>query len=469
MKKLRLIVFTFIALFIFVSCQLQPEEQKAKYVFYFIGDGMGLSQVIAAEAFQAALNGDEYTPLNFRQFPHAGLSTTHAANRLITGSAAAGTALATGHKTAIGRIGMDTSGTVPFESIAEKAKKKGMKVGIISSVSINHATPAAFYAKQKNRNMYFEIGLDLTKSDFDFFGGGGLSSAEGSLEGEEVNLYELAEESGFQYINTAEGFSNLKPAEAKVLFVNPELTGGTSMHYAIDQPEGYITLADITGKAIEYLDNDNGFFMMVEGGKIDWLCHANDMAAMIHEVLDFSYAVEEAIAFYHQHPDETLIVVTADHETGGLGLGHQSMKYESDFAVLTNQHVSGEKFNKVLMEWRKENELNKRGYNNMLGLVEKHFGIGTDDTPISLTPAESEEYHEAFLVYDESLQSEYGDYSPLTLKSTSILSSHAGAGWTTMSHTAVAVPVYSLGVNSGAFTGNLDNTDIPVIIWETIE
>ena len=149
MKKVRLIVFAFISIFVFVSCQIQTEEPNAYFVFYFIGDGMGLSQVIAAEAFQTAISGEDYTPLNFRQFPYTGLSTTYAADRLITGSAAAGTALATGYKTAIGRISMDTSGTIPFESIAEKAKKKGMKVGIISSVSIDHATPAVFYAKQK--------------------------------------------------------------------------------------------------------------------------------------------------------------------------------------------------------------------------------------------------------------------------------------------------------------------------------
>ena len=469
MKKVRLIAFAFIAIFVFVSCQLQPEEPKAKYVFYFIGDGMGLSQVIAAEAFQAASSGEDYTPLSFRQFPHTGLSTTHAANRFITGSAAAGTALATGNKTSIGRISMDTSGTVLFESIAEKAKKKGMKVGIISSVSIDHATPAVFYAKQKKRSMYFEIGLDLIKSDFDFFGGGGFSHAEGEVDGQAANLYELATANGFQYINTQEGFQKLSPSDSKVLFVNPELVSGASMLYAIDQDENYITLADITAKAIEYLDNDSGFFMMVEGGKIDWVSHSNDIAAVVHETLDFSAAVEEAVKFYTLHPNETLIVVTSDHETGGLGLGNQSMKYESNYALLANQKVSGEEFNKVLTEWRKDNHLNKKGFKIMLKLIEEYFGIGVNDAAIPLSADEIEEYKKAFMAYDKNLQKEYGDYSPLTLKSTSILARHAGAGWTTMSHTAVAVPVYSLGVNSVAFATNLDNTDIPKIIWETIE
>lgn len=344
-----------------------------------------------------------------------------------------------------------------------------MKVGIISSVSIDHATPAVFYAKQLNRKMYFEIGLDLTKSEFDFFGGGGFSNADGEVNGQAVNLYELARENGFRYINTHEEFKGLSPSDNKVLFVNPELTDGASMRYAIDQDEDYISLAEITGKAIEYLDNDTGFFIMVEGGKIDWVCHANDIAAVVHEVLDFSAAVDEAVKFYELHPDETLIVVTADHETGGLGLGNQSMKYESDFAVLANQKVSGEEFNRILAEWRKNNSLNKKGFKIMLKLLEEHFGLGGDDSPIPLSPAETDDFKKAFMAYDKTLVSEYGDYSPLTLKSTAILAQRAGMGWTSMSHTAVAVPVYAIGVNGSAFSSNLDNTDIPKIIWETIE
>ncbi|MCK4569129.1 MAG: alkaline phosphatase, partial [Bacteroidales bacterium] len=123
MKYFRLSAFVILSVsfFFFISCKPQAEDQKAKYVFLFIGDGMGVSQVIAAEAFQTAMSGGEYIPLGFRQFPAAGLSTTFAENQFITGSAAAGTALATGNKTAIGRISMDTSGTVPFETIAEKA------------------------------------------------------------------------------------------------------------------------------------------------------------------------------------------------------------------------------------------------------------------------------------------------------------------------------------------------------------
>ena len=426
---------------------------------------MGLSQVIATEAYQNATTGGEYERLSFRKFPSAGLSTTYAANRFITGSAAAGTSLSTGHKTKIGRIAMDTSGTVLLKTIAEKAKMQGMKVGIISSVSLDHATPAAFYAHQPSRSMYHEIGLDLAGSDFDFFGGGGFKDPVK----EEVNTIDLAIENGFQFINDEESFRALKPADQKVLFIHPGLTGGSSMLYAIDQPEGYITLADITEKAIEYLYSENGFFMMVEGGKIDWLCHANDAGAMVREVLDFSSAVEVAVKFYEQHPDETLIVVTSDHETGGLGLGISQMGYESDFGLLENQKISGEDFNVVLSEWRKDNHLNEKGFKKILTVTEEYFGFGEDGAPLVINDDERYTLYQAFISYDVSQEGEYGYYSPLTYQSTMLLAGRVGLGWTSQSHTGVAVPVYAIGVGHLDFSENLENTDIPKLIWESVK
>jgi alkaline phosphatase len=467
MNRFRVFTLLFLAFsfLYFTSCEAPKEEPKAKYVFLFIGDGMGLSQVIAAEAYQHAVTGGEYTPLGFRQFPGAGLSTTYAANRFITSSAAAGTALATGNKTNIGMISVDTSGTLPVQTIAEKAKIKGLKVGIISSVSIDHATPAAFYAHQPSRRMYHEISLDLAASNIDFFGGGGFSEAVR----EDVNVIDLAVENGFEYINDEEVFDALLPSDKKVLFVHPDLTSGASMRYAIDQPEGYITLAEITEKAIEYLDNENGFFMMVEGGKIDWLCHANDAGAMVREVLDFSAAVDVAVKFYLQHPEETLIVVTADHETGGLGLGNQQMHYESDYALLANQKVSGEDFNVVLSDWRKDNHLNIEGFKKIMNVTNEYFGFGEQEAPIVLNEQETENLYKAFRSYDISQEGEYGDYSPVTYQSTMVLTSRVGLGWTSQSHTGVAVPVYAIGVGHQAFSTSLDNTDIPKLMWEMVE
>lgn len=466
MTRLRLIGFAFLLLTLLSSCCRQAEP-SAKYVFLFIGDGMGISQVIAAEAFRSAAKEEDQALMSFRQFPVTGLSTTYAANRYITGSAAAGTALASGEKTNINRIGMGPSGEEPLQSIAYSAKEKGMKVGIISSVSIDHATPAAFYARQPDRNMYFEIGADLANSGFDFFGGGGFVQPKGVLDGDSVDLFEYARKMGYQLINDAEGFKALDKSDIPVLFINPMLAEGASMYYAIDQPEGYISLANITEKAIRCLDNENGFFMMVEGGKIDWVCHANDAASVVREVIDFSDAVAEAVKFYKQHPDETLIVVTADHETGGLAIGNREVKYKSDFSLLANQGMSGEAFNEVLHDWYLS-EGNEAGFAGFLRLLEEHFGLGPDGAPIVLTEEDVQELRELFNASGNKTFEDYGSYHRLTFEATSLLSGKAGLGWTTSAHTGVAVPVYALGVNEEAFSGSQDNTDIPKKIHEAL-
>ena len=462
--KLFFLALTALTFIITVSCEPQ-KEKKAKYVFLFIGDGMGLAQVTASEAHLAEVNDEEFSHFDFAEFPHTGISTTHAATRFITGSAAAGTALATGEKTAIGRISMDINADSALNTIAEKAKKLGMKVGILSSVSLDHATPAVFYAHQPSRDMYHEISLDLAASNFDFFGGGGFKDP---VRGD-VDVVELAKENGFNYIDNEAGFDALQASDEKVIFVNPELTSGASMYYAIDQDEDYVTLAEITEKAINYLDNENGFFMMVEGGKIDWLCHANDAGATVQEVIDFSDAVDVAIEFYNQHPDETLIIVTADHETGGLGMGSYSMKYETDYSLLQHQKTSGENFNVFLSEWTKNNHLNAKGFKIMLNELEDNFGIGGEGAPIELSEKEMEQVHKAFKGLKLVEEGEYGFDSPLTKLTTSILANHAGLGWTSGSHTAQPVPVYAIGFNGECFSGTIDNTDIPKIILKSIK
>ena len=167
-------VFLFLALsLIFQNCNSQKKPKQIKYAFLFIGDGMGVAQINLTEAYLAAIEDKKgFKQLSFTQLPHAGLVSTYANNRFITCSAAAGTAFATGNKTNINHISTNTTGTVPFKSIATLCKEKGMKVGILSSVSIDHATPAVFYANQPTRSNYFEIEVDLANSNFDFFGGG---------------------------------------------------------------------------------------------------------------------------------------------------------------------------------------------------------------------------------------------------------------------------------------------------------
>jgi alkaline phosphatase len=443
------------------------DPQKAKYVFLFIGDGMGLAQVNLTEAYLAALKNEiGFEHLNFTKFPQAGLVSTYANNRMITCSAAAGTALATGHKTNIGRISMDPSGSVPYESIAAKAKKSGYKIGIVTSTSIDHATPAVFYAHQPDRNMYFEIGVQLTQSVFDFFAGGGFLHPDDTLEGKAVNLVQLAKDNGFNVVNTLEGFDNLAPGNSKTLVLSPRQGSEASLPFYIDSEPGDITLDEYTSKAISMLYNDNGFFMMVEGGKIDWACHGNDAATAIKEVIAFDKAVGNAIAFYQKHPDETLIIVTADHETGGLALGNGETGYDSHLDLLKYQKSSLEKLNKIIDQFR----ANKSGdsdadFAKILKVLESDMGLNSRQRNTLLTDDETSRLKKAFIteVYsiDPDKEKDGETFMGIAIN---ILAEKAGIGWSSIAHTCVNVPVYAIGTGSENFSGCVDNTDIPKLI-----
>lgn len=462
--------------------------EKAKYIFYFIGDGMGLSQSTATEAFMAALeNKNGINKLSFSKFPVMGFYTTYAENRFITGSAAAGTAMATGHKTTINTIGLKGDKITSVESIAEKAKKRNYKVGIVSSVSIDHATPAAFYAHQPERNMYYHISCDLSNSEFNYFGGGGFNRPDGELAKkaknnlanfgmgdknakiqESKNSFNLAKERGYTIYDTRTKFAQLKKGDDKVIAIAPRLVGGKALPYTIDSNKDDISLKEFTAKGIELLENEEGFFMMVEGGKIDWACHANDAATVIREVIAFNEAVEEAVKFYNKHPKETLIIVAGDHETGGLGLGFSGKHYESAYALLQHQNVSYEGFSNIIKDYKKNNKRHK--FNDILTLVTKHFGLGDASKGLELSDYEMTQLKDAYAQSmrkkknkekTDSYYLKYGNYEPLTITACHILSQKSGVAWTSFSHTAMPIPVRAMGVGSDLFNGFFDNTDLP--------
>jgi alkaline phosphatase len=447
------------------------EPQKAKYVFLFIGDGMGLAQVNLAEAYLSSLeNKIGFEHLNFTKFPQVGLVSTYANNELITCSAAAGTALATGHKTNIGRISMDTSGTVQYESIATKAKRYGYKVGIVTSTSIDNATPAVFYSHMPDRDMYFEIGVELTLSNFDYYAGGNFTIPDGFWSGSEVNLVQNAWELGFKVIDTREGFDNLAFAGRRTIVLSPRLGSDASLPYSIDMDPADITLAEYTSKGIGILDNDKGFFMMVEGGKIDWACHENDAATAIHEILAFDKAIGTAVDFYQAHPKETLIIVTADHETGGLALGNSTTGYNSYLGLLRYQKSSEPELNKITSLFR----ANKSGdpdadFTKMLKVLESDIGLNSQQNNTLLTENEISTLKMAFMENVYGIETERKDHTE-TLMSAAIriLAEKAGIGWSSTAHTFVNVPLYALGTGAEKFSGYLDNTDIPKLIGETM-
>jgi alkaline phosphatase len=461
-KSLSFVLAVVFSVVCIVSSGAQAAESP-RYVFFFIGDGMGTVQRMAAEEYLKS-QGKEGLLMN--TFPAHGVTTTYQNDRFITDSAAAGTALATGVKTNGGYISVDPEFN-PVETVAEKAKKKGMKVGIVTSVTINHATPAVFYAHQKSRNMYYEIGLDLANSGFEYFGGGGLVDPDGKRSKEpKGNVFELAKQNGYTIVTDKEAFMALTPEDGKIWAYGVE---GDALPYAIDTKATNITLTEFTQKGIELLDGPEGFFMMVEGGKIDWTCHANDARTAIMDTLEFDNAIKVAYDFYQTHPEETLIVVTGDHETGGLTLGFAGTQYDSYFDVLNPQSVSFEVFSgKIFKEYRETIE-GKADFEAVFPLLKEYFGLEVaGEGNLVLKDYEIRALQEAFV---ESLSGVkinagtadyllYGGYDPFTVQITHILNQKAGLGWTSYSHTGVPVSTSAVGVGAETFNGFYDNTDV---------
>ena len=294
---------------------------------------MASVQINATEAYLAnksqrdEVGGENKAQLlNMSKLSVQGMCTTFPWNSYITDSAPAATALATGKKTAEGVISMDPTKTVPYTTIAEQAKAAGMKVGIVSSVSIDHATPACFYAHEPLRGNYHNIGHQTYASGFDFFGGGGFKAVDGALG----NVLTAAQGAGYVIADTKAEIDALQPGK-KAIAINPvldDLKNDKALFYDIDrantvandpaQADNHLTLAQFTSRAISLLEKGKGFFLMVEGGKVDWACHANDARTTFDDMVAFDDAIGVALEFMYRHPWDTLIVVTGDHETGGL-------------------------------------------------------------------------------------------------------------------------------------------------------
>ena len=436
--------------------------QQAKYVFYFIGDGMGVNQVNGTEMYLAELEGRiGIKPLLFTTFPVAGMATTFSATNSVTDSSAAGTALSTGEKTYNGAIGMDDNKNV-LQTVAERAKKAGKKVGVTTSVSVDHATPAAFYAHQPNRSMYYEIALDLPKAGFDFYAGGGFLKPTTTADKKEApSIFPIFEENGYTIARGLDEYKSKAAQADKMILIQKEGAEPSCLPYAIDRKEGDLTLAEITESAISFLTKgkDKGFFLMVEGGKIDWACHSNDPATTFNEVVDMDNAVRVAYEFYKKHPKETLIVITADHETGGLGLG--TAKYELQLKSLVNQKESQEVLSRSITDLRKMNR--PVGWEEVKSLLAEKMGFWKE-LPLTWEQEKMlrDEYEESFVkkhvVFEQSL---YSKTEPLAAAARKVMSQIAMVGWTSGNHTAGYVPVYAIGAGSNLFMGKMDNTEIP--------
>ena len=385
------------------GCGTDNAAPKAKYIFLFIGDGMGASHVAVTESYLSykagKLGGEQ---LLMSQFPYYGMASTHSANRNVTCSSAAGTAIARGVKANNGTLGVDKD-SVNVESVATILKREGYKVGILTTVPINHATPAAFYAHSVKRTDYYAISNDIPASGFDFFAGTGFLQFKGKNNDKE-STEDILERNGYTVSYGIEEFRRESAGKDKVVFCQAKNRGKSAGYYVSDglentglksedrTDEADATMAQMLELALEHLGDEEPFFIMGEGGIIDWASHENRTMSTVENVLDFDAAINAAYEFYKKHPEETLIIVTADHETGGLTLGA----------------------GRATIKWKE--------------------------------------------LEDQWIES--GKQNILDAEANAALNKKCSIGWTTVKHAGGAVPVFAVGAGAEKFTGRIDNTEI---------
>lgn len=397
MKKIILIIAAIAMAMSLNSCQeKKTESPRAKYIFLMIGDGMGASHVAVAESYLSAkagkIGGEQLT---MTQFPYYGTCTTHCLDKTITCSAASGTAIASGQKTLYSRLGCDANFN-RLESMAFPLKEEGYKIGIMSSVPITHATPAAFYASTPDRGDGYGIMKQIPDSGFDFFGGSGFEDMFGK-DGQQLGADKYLEQHGYEVCFGPEEFLAAADTCERIVFCQQKSKAEDAKAYVSEEADAEdITLAEMLQLAIDYLGDEEPFFIMCEGGDIDWESHSSYTMPMIEKVISFDNAIAVAYEFYKAHPEETLIVVTADHETGGVAIGQ------------------GESWSNTFIDWIKIEE-------------------------------EWEKNKEKYL-HDSKANREFNEASHI--------------GWTTSYHTGGAVPVFSIGKGAEKFMGRIDNADI---------
>lgn len=400
-------------------------ETAPKNVIYMIGDGMGPAYTSAYRYFK-----DDPTTKSVEQTVFdtmlTGMARTYPDDHtVVTDSAASATALSSGHKSYNGAIAVDTD-KKPLKTMLEIAKQRGMTTALLATSQINHATPASFAAHNESRNNYDEIANDYIdnkiagKLPVDLMLGGGTKY----FIRDDRNLVDEFKAAGYQYGDDIQNLDQITQLPAIGLYA------AKGLPFALD--ENPTRLTKLTSKALDLLDNQNkdGFFVMIEGSQIDWCGHANDIACAMAEMDDFASAIEKAKAYVDKNKD-TLLVITADHSTGGLTMGaHGQYKWEADVV---------------------------HGVKATAGTITQHL-LESDDlksvwnkyTSIAFTPENKIKLEQAKSMGDKALN--------LAVKS--IISDTSFTGWTTGGHTAVDVQVFAYGKGSEQFVGSQNNTDI---------
>lgn len=467
MKSKAFICAAFAVLFVSALHAKAP-----KYIFLFIGDGMATPQRMVADEYSRVTGNG---PLVMNQLPYHSVTRTRAANALVTDSAAAATAIACGEKANVYALGTDPEGK-RLESVAEIAHKKGMKVGIISTVPIVHATPAGFYAHRKMRTEYYNIALDLVNSGFEFFAGGGVYDKYDDKKNPNYkgNIFDLARKAGYGIYRSKSEFEALEPGCGKVWGIFAK----DALGFVIDGDKGQPSLACMVSKGIELLDGPSGFFMMAEGGRLDYAAHRNDPATMIMETLALDAAVKVAVEFAGKHPDETLIITTGDHETGGMAMGFAGLGYKLHVDLLSKQKCSTEAFSgRIAARISSEPDIKfedvKKDVTDSFGLLfDGSSAASSGDKRLLLKESEERELREAFeadvkMVRAKEAETRAHDVArrrKFAAAAKRLLSNHAGVGWSTGGHTALPTMTTAKGCGAEKFIGFLENSDIALIL-----
>lgn len=425
MKKSLIIVST--ALTVTACAQLDnaPEKQFPKNIIYMIGDGMGPAYTTAYRYYNDDINTQEIEKTVFDTILTGTARTYPDDDTYVTDSAASATALSSGIKSYNGAIAVD-SDKKPVKTMLELAKEKNMLTALVVTSQINHATPASFTAHNESRRNYDEIANDYIdnkingKLPVDLMFGGGTDY----FIREDRNLVNEFVDNNYQYVDTLKNINNITQIPAIGLF------NKIGLPYAIDATKNHLEV--MTDKALKLIDNqsDKGFFMMIEGSQIDWCGHNNDITCAMAEMHDFANSIEIAKQYVDNNPD-TILVVTADHSTGGLTIG-ANHKYKWEAQKVKDFKVSARKLSKKLF---------------------KNSNLNQEWNKYSSTPLSD---HEATSLYTaKSL-----DEASLFIAVKEVINARTYTGWTTNGHTAMDVQVFSYGKGAEHFTGNLNNTDI---------
>lgn len=417
-----------------------PGKASSKNLIVLIGDGMGPAQISAARYYQQYVKGVK--SLNLDPY-YVGQATTYAdrgedggtvVSGIVTDSASAGTAFATGHKTYNAGISVSNEDvSKPFASVIEAAEASGKATGLVTTARITHATPAVYASHVRSRDNENAIASQYLDSGVDVLFGGGKSffvTKEEKGKRADKSLLPEFKAKGYKVIEDAKSLQSLTAKDAKVL----GLFGSSHVDYVPDRKAETPNLAAMTSKALEVLSADeDGFAIMIEGGRIDHAGHANDLPTLVQEALDFDAAFKVAIDFAKKDGN-TSVVVTADHETGGLSLSRDNI-YEINIDLWDKQKHSSEYLVSALNEAKTLADVKK---------------IVADNTWITDLTDEEAQY---ILDGDGSSYKREGGYN-------AVISKRLLVGWSGHGHSAVDVGVWAYGPIAEKLKGQVDNTEI---------